>query len=59
MRIGLLPPLEISGGTSGASAGTPGLLRPRPAATAPIRLFETDVTQPAIYGGNHVDLDHQ
>lgn len=58
MRIGLLPPFEMSGAASASSAGALGP-RPQPAVAAPFRLAETDVTPPAIYGGSYVDLDHQ
>lgn len=58
MRIGLLPPWETCGDSLSVSAATPGM-RPRSAAAAHVRLIETDVTQSAIYGGSHVDLDHQ
>jgi hypothetical protein len=33
--------------------------QPQPTSTSPIRLIETNVTQPATLGGSHVDLDHQ
>lgn len=57
MRIGLSP-LEGFGGPLGASAGTPGP-QCRPKTASPIRLSEADVTPPAIFGGCHVDFDHQ
>lgn len=58
MRIGLLPPLVMSGGPSGVSAETPGP-RPRPTPITRPRLITSDVSQPAIFGGSHVDFDHQ
>ena len=58
MRIALLQPLEMSGGRSISSLGTPGPRR-RPIATPSIRLVGTDATEPTILGGGDVDTDHQ
>jgi hypothetical protein len=57
MRIGLLPLLAMSCGHPNVSAGAP-RPQPRPTSTTPIRLIETNLTQPAMRGGDHVDLDH-
>ncbi len=58
MRIGLLPPLDTTSSATSLPAETPGL-RPRPAATVPVRFIETYATLFEINGGSHVDLDYQ
>jgi hypothetical protein len=58
MRIGLLPRLEMGGGPLGAFAEAPGPRR-RPTPITHTRLMKSDVSQPATFGGTHVDFDHQ
>jgi hypothetical protein len=58
MRIGLPPPMEVGCGPANApsEADMPRLhlIPPRPILQA-----QSDGREPAIYGGSHVDLDHQ
>jgi hypothetical protein len=57
MMIGLLPALDTGDDASAASTAIRGPQR-RPVTTSPTLLVEMDGTEPAIYGGSHVDIDH-
>jgi hypothetical protein len=58
MRIGLLPPMEVGCGPSNASLG-PDEPQPRVVSLRPALPSLPEWIEPAIYGGGHVDLDHQ